>query len=141
MERQKFCKMLEIARGYSEKTTSTLSYDMRMPPQNIRRIERGLFNFRMDRCLNYLEHIGYSIFLEKDGEEVVIARYEDILAWFSNNRGKLSRPSLASDMGVDRSYIRLIESGQHKISVDLFLKLVEMFSYNLTLVPNEDDEQ
>lgn len=138
MERQKFCKMLEMARGYSQKTTGDLSYEMRMPPQNIRRIERGLFNFRMDRCLNYLEHIGYCIGLEKRGNDLVIVKYEDILEWFAENR-KSSRPSIASDLGVDRSYIRLIEGGKHRMSVDLFLKLAEMFSYNLTLVPNEDE--
>ena len=138
MNRQNFCNLLETARGKSGKTTSEMSYDLRMPPQNIRRIERGLFNFRMDRCLNYLNYIDYYINLTKDDEDVVISRYEDILEWFSDNKGKTSRPSIASDMGVDRSYIRLIENGAHKISVDLFLKLAEMFGFDISLVSSDE---
>ena len=140
MNRLNFCSMLEKAREKSGKTTSEMSYDLRMPPQNIRRIERGLFNFRMDRCLNYLNYIGYYIYITNNVEDVAIEKYEDILEWFSENKGKSSRPSIASDLGVDRSYIRLIENGQHKISVDLFLKLADMFSFDITLSPYDEDE-
>lgn len=137
MDRAKFCKMLEIAKKYSGKTTSDISFDMRILPGNVRRIERGLFAFRMDRCLKYLEYIGYCIRLTSGDKVCDIRDYADIVSWFKNCGGGKSRPSIASELNIDRSYVRLIENGDNCISIDKFLKFAEVCKYDVTLVPNE----
>jgi len=137
MDRAKFCKMLLIAKEYSSKTTSEISFDMRILPGGLRRIERGLFAFRMDRCLAYLSYIGYHIRMKKGESVVDVLQYQDIIDWFVEQRRDKPKTRLAADLGIDRTYFLPIENGENIISIDIFLKFADYFQYSLTLTPNE----
>ena len=138
MDRVTFCKMLAIAKQRSGKTTSDLCYELRKMPTDIRRIERGLSNFRMDRCFNYLEIIGYCIYIERfDGREYhYFDKPEQLSAWLkTDTAGKWqSLQRINNELGYSRGYINRFIDGSSIMSIDTFLSLAEYFSYDIQLL-------
>ena len=137
MDRSTFCKMLVICKRKSGKSTSELCYDMRVLPTSITRIEKAQTNFQMDRCLSYLNLVGYHIELSGNEIEYVIRSESDIVEYIKNELDGRSRSKVSIDLGCDRSYLRHIEQGTHGITIDKFLKFNEIVGCDLYLIKNE----
>lgn len=136
MDREKFCKMLSIARERSGKTIPQISYGIQMLAPSIYRLEKGTHNSRMDGILSYLEFIGYHIQLTKHNNTVNIVDCQDVVKWCKKLRGNTSRSAFAKKVGMNRSYPRVIESQQSVLSIDWVLKFAEVFGYSVALVNN-----
>ena len=113
---------------------------MRTMPTGVTRIEKGLNNFQMDRCLRYLSIIKYHIELDDDfGNTYAIYGNSDIIAFIKDVLSDRSKPSISKELGCDRSYLRLVLSGAHVMSVDNFLKLSDIVGYEVSLMPNANE--
>ena len=140
MDRATFCKMLVISKARSKTATIDICAGMRTMPTGVTRIEKGLNNFQMDRCLKYLSIIKYHIELDDDfGNTYAIYGNPDIIAFIKDVLSDRSKPAISKELGCDRSYLRLVLSGAHVMSVDNFLKLSDIVGYEVSLMPNANE--
>jgi DNA-binding XRE family transcriptional regulator len=124
MNRAEFCELMAQAKKNSGVSTSELSFDSRMLPSTLMRVEKGISNFSMQKAIQYLYAIHHHISLRNGKKIYVIKDYEDLLKWTVEARGKESQRSLAKVIDVNRGTITKIETKKSEMSVDLFLKLV-----------------
>ena len=135
MDRITFCKMLAIAKKHSKVTTSDICFAMHKLPTDVRRIERGLFNFRMDRCIEYLSVIGHCLYMEalRGTEYCRLRSYQDIVDWLSRLMEGQSYPKINDAIGFSRGYLRSLAEGKAVMSIDKFLAIAEYFHYSVKL--------
>lgn len=136
MDRITFSNMLTEARISSGISLKDLVFGIQVMPTNIYRIEKGKHSFAVEKCLPYLDYIGYSIKLSK-GESVLFVRDNaDLITWETQIRGTISKRAFSKSIGYNNSRIFYIETGEDAMSIDMMLKIAEVYGYNVEIVPN-----
>lgn len=134
MNRNEFCNMILELRKNSEIKMADICANMGVLPTAVYRIERGSGNFEFGKALSYLASINYSLALTKDNEYVAISDIASIATWLKDARkGAYSQRSLAEAVGCTYPTIANIERGSNKVTVDNFLKLVDVLGYTIKI--------
>lgn len=116
-------------------STSYLSFTLKIQWYELRKFEQGAYNFNMKKAIEYLNILGCAICLQKYPENmIVVFCYSDLLNWHLANR-KLSytKSSFAKEIGRSHVSILNIETGKCSMSVDTFLKIAEIFKFNISV--------
>ena len=135
MNRTEFFNLLAAAKEKSGKSTNTVSFDLRMQWSTLRRFEKGGNNSNMKKIFDYLQVINAYIQIGK----VIIFNYENLLAWLIDARKEhsLSQRALAKEIECAPSTIANIEREETIISIDTFLKIVDVLGYVIKIENNE----
>lgn len=100
----------------------------------LQRIENAGNNYNMGLVFRYLSAAKLSMVLQKGNKEWVFVEYSKIPKWLSNTRdGKFSLRKLALAVGCTYSAVTNVEHEKTVISVDLFLKIVDIFECDIRI--------
>lgn len=109
-------------------------------PSNIYKIEKGACSFSVEKCLPYLSFLGYSIKLSKEGFVTIVHSNSDLIEWEKNIRGIVPQIVFSESISYDKSCISYIEAGKHSMSIDMMLKIAEVYGYTVEIVPNNQND-
>lgn len=134
MNRIEFCTLLLKAKENSGKSTNTISFDLRMQWTTLRRLEKGEHNFNLKKVMEYLNVINSKLVLVLNTKNDSCLNYNDIVAWIKNARQDVfTQRQLANEIGSAHPTIANIERGTTVVSIDTFLKIVEVLGYELKI--------
>jgi DNA-binding XRE family transcriptional regulator len=132
MNRAEFCQLMLDAKAKSGVGSSQLSFDLRVLPGSLRRLERGLHNFSMEKAVEYLNVIGYVISL--NGKyDIKLKSYDMFPLWLPIAREKISQRKLAEKLDIRYATIANIETNKNYITVDNFLKIADTLDYEIKI--------
>lgn len=133
MNRVEFYNMLVATRKKFEISFSNLPTHSR---SNMRSFEKGVHNFNVNKAIAYLNACGCAICLSKKEEgEIVIHDNSTLLNWYlANRKPEHTKICVARILGCSLSTINNIETDWATISVDVFLKIVEIFDFKISVV-------
>lgn len=140
MDRITFAKMIVNARTSSGLTMKTIMLGLKTLPSNIYKIEKGACSFSVEKCLPYLSFLGYSIKLSKEGFVTIVHSNSDLIEWEKNIRGIVPQIVFSESISYDKSCISYIEAGKHSMSIDMMLKIAEVYGYTVEIVPNNQND-
>lgn len=134
MNRKEFFELLEQAKNSCGKTTTDISFDLRMQWSTLKRFEKGTSNSNLKKVLNYLRVIGHKIVLTNDTNVSYISNYEALVNWIVYARkGIYSQRDLADKTGITCITIANVERKTNVISIDNFLKIVDALGWELKI--------
>lgn len=134
MDRLEFCNILAVAKENSGKTTSEISFAMKMLLPTLRRFEKGEHNFNVKKVMEYLNVINNQLVLISATNKDVCRTYDEIVLWIKNTReGEFSQRKLAEAIQSSHITIANIERQISIISIDVFLKIVQVLGYEIKI--------
>ena len=138
MNRIEFCAMLTQCRQDNNISKNEMCRLAAWPFKQLQLIEAKPNNFSMDKAFVYLTAIHNKIVLRDSKTTFSIDSIEAVAAWLKQARKeRFSLRSLAVETQCSFVTLSNIERMTNKITVDIFLKLVEALDYTLTIEPNE----
>lgn len=138
MNRKEFCEQMANAKNSSDITTTDLSFAIKMLLPTLRRFEKGEHNFKLDRAIQYLNILQSNISLTKGNTCLHIKSYEDVISFIKDSRkGKFTQRELAEEIGCKHPTVANIERGSNIVTIDNFLKIVDVLGYTLKIENNE----
>lgn len=134
MDRKEFFKLLEQAKINCGKTTTDISFDLRMQWSTLKRFENGTSNSNLKKVLDYLRVIGYKIVVTNDSNVYYISNYESLVNWIVYARKNIySQRELADKINITPITIANVERKTNVISIDNFLKIVDALNWELNI--------
>lgn len=134
MNRIEFSNMLKGKRASLDISKYKVSKDTGLTALQLNRIEDAANSYSMGNIFKYLGAIGCHIGLYKGKQSCVLNGINDFGIWVTKRRGqKISMYALAKQIGSNITTITRIETNQSVVGVDLFLKIVEAFGYELKI--------
>lgn len=134
MDRKEFFKLLEQAKINCGKTTTDISFDLRMQWSTLKRFENGTSNSNLKKVLDYLRVIGYKIVVTNDSNVYYISNYESLVNWIVYARKNIySQRELADKINITPITIANVERKTNVISIDNFLKIVDALDWELNI--------
>lgn len=134
MDRKEFFKLLEQAKINCGKTTTDISFDLRMQWSTLKRFENGTSNSNLKKVLDYLRVIGYKIVVTNDSNVYYISNYESLVNWIVYARKNIySQRELADKINITPITIANVERKTNVISIDNFLKIVNAIDWELNI--------
>ena len=140
MDRITFSNMLTEARISSGVSLKDLVFGIQVMPISIYRMEKGKHSFAVEKCLPYLDYIGYSIKLSKGESVLFVHDNADLITWETQIRGAISQRAFSKSIGYNNSRIFYIETGKDVMSIDMMLKIAEVYGYTVEIVPNNQND-
>lgn len=140
MDRITFTNMLVEARRSSGVSLKDLLIALQAWPTQLYNIEKGKHSFAVEKCLPYLDYIGYSIKLSKGESVLFVHDNADLITWETQIRGAISQRAFSKSIGYNNSRIFYIETGKDKMSIDMMLKIAEVYGYTVEIVPNNQND-
>lgn len=134
MNRIEFCKLLVETRENKGVGKNEMCRKTGFTFVQLQLLEDKPNNFAMDKAFDYLKALDSCIYINSHK----IQTAEDISNFVKEARkGKFSQRSLAVEIGCTRQTIANIERGSNIITIDNFLKIVEVLGYTLEIKTNE----
>lgn len=134
MNRIEFSHLLSNARKHLGVGKNELCRLTKFTFVQLQLIEDNPNNFALDKAIVYLQGLNCRLVLVKDTEAISISSISDISLWLKSARkGKYTQRGLASLIHCSYPTIANIERQAHKVSIDLFLKLVDALAYNIKI--------
>lgn len=134
MNRKEFCKALQNMRINAGRNSSEFSFDMRILPNSLKRMENGEDNFGIQKAIKYLHLICKYIILSNNNNKYAILNAEQFNSWLSIHRKEThTQRSLSEATGASVSLIAKFEQNKNFPSIDMFLKIVEALGYTVTI--------
>lgn len=134
MDRKDFSSRLVVQREANNLGKNELCRLTGFTFVQLQRLEKADNNYNMELVFRYLSVVRSSIILQKDKKEYCLTHYEQVPQWLSEARGEvLSLRKLAEIANCSYSAITNVEHGKTVISVDLFLKLIDVLGYSVEI--------
>lgn len=100
----------------------------------LQRIENAGNNYNMQLVFRYLSAIWAGIILQKRNKELILVEYSQLIEWLISARKKnYTQQQLADDIDISRGMLMRIESQKSNLSVDIFLKIVDVLGYKIDI--------
>lgn len=97
-------------------------------------IENACNNYNMKLVFRYLSAIWAGIILQKRNKELILVEYSQLIEWLISARKKnYTQQQLADDIDISRGMLMRIESQKSNLSVDIFLKIVDVLGYKIDI--------
>lgn len=137
MTREEFCNLMAVAKNQMGKTTTELSFDMRMQWTTLSRFEKGKHNFSLTKVMEYLSVLKSELVISGETLTVFCTDYDQLVHWLVSERqlhGHTQR-SLAEVVGVSYVMLARIESRKSDLTIDMFLKIAQVFGCDIDIRP------
>lgn len=134
MNRNEFSSLLVIQREANNIGKNELCRSADFTFLQLQRIESAGNNYNMGLAFRYLAVVKSNVYLRKGKKEWCLTEYNQIPKWLAKARdGKFSLRKLAIAADCSYSAVTNVEHGKTVISIDLFLKIVEVLGYNIEI--------
>ena len=137
MTREEFCNLMAIAKNQMGKTTTELSFDMRMQWTTLNRFEKGKHNFSLTKVMEYLSVLKSELIIIGKTLTVFCTDYDQLIHWLVSERQLhgYSLRALAEVSGISFVMLNRIESRKSDLSIDNFLKIAQVFGCDIDIRP------
>lgn len=134
MNRLDFCKLMEQAKIASGISASEISFSMRMLLPTLRRFEKGKHNFTLVKVMEYLKVLHAKLVIYNKESTITVDEYSQLVEWVvSARKDSYSQRKLAEAISVSYVMLARVESHKSSLSIDVFLKIVEVLGYNIKI--------
>lgn len=134
MNRLDFCKLMEQAKIASGISASEISFSMRMLLPTLRRFEKGKHNFTLVKVMEYLKVLHAKLVIYNKESTITVDEYSQLVEWVvSARKDSYSQRKLAEAIGVSYVMLARVESHKNNLSIDIFLRIVEVLGYNIKI--------
>lgn len=134
MDRNEFSFLLVAQREANNIGKNELCRSAEFTFLQLQRLESAGNNYNMGLVFRYLAVVNSNVCLQKGKKEWCLTEYNQIPKWLAKARdGKFSLRKLAIAADCSYSAVTNVEHGKTVISVDLFLKLVEVLGYSIEI--------
>lgn len=134
MDRLEFCNLMEKAKLSSGVTSTEISFAMKMLFSTFRRFEKGKHNFSMTKALEYINALHAKLVIYNDVTSTSITEYSLLIEWLISARKKnYTQQQLVDNISISRDMLIRIESQRSNLSVDIFLKIVDVLGYKIDI--------
>ncbi|MGN1218823.1 MAG: helix-turn-helix domain-containing protein [Phocaeicola sp.] len=134
MNRLDFCKLMEQAKTASGIPASEISFSMKMLMPTLRRFEKGEHNFSLVKVMEYLKVLHAQLVIYNDKSTVACTEYSQLIAWLvSARKDGYPQRKLAEVIGISYVMLARIESNKSSLSIDIFLKIIEVLGYSVNI--------
>lgn len=134
MNRLDFCKLMEQVKIASGISASEISFSMRMLLPTLRRFEKGKHNFTLVKVMEYLKVLHAKLVIYNKESTITVDEYSQLVEWVvSARKDSYSQRKLAEAIGVSYVMLARVESHKSSLSIDVFLKIVEVLGYNIKI--------
>jgi DNA-binding XRE family transcriptional regulator len=141
MTRKEFSDRLVECRKTSGVKVKDICFAMDSMERSVYLLEKATHNFSMAIVILYLKAINVQFKLRDkiNYKTITIKEYKDIVNWLVNFRKpEYTQRSLAEKIECSNITIANIESGKNIVSIDIFLRLVDVIGFKIMLVPNNN---
>lgn len=137
MDRKEFCAIVSEYRKTSEIKMKEICFQMSVMPTAIYRLEKGDSNFSMENMLMYLQALRLYLNLYKNDCQSVyhIQSFDDLknTIILLRQEQNLSQRKLAEQAGCGHITIANFERNKNTITIDVFLKIIDVLGYQLKI--------
>ena len=134
MNRLDFCKLMEQAKIASGIPASEISFSMKMLMPTLRRFEKGEHNFSLVKVMEYLQVLHAQLVIYNEKSTVVVTEYSQLIEWLvSARKNGYTQRKLAEAVGISYVMLARIESNKSSLSIDVYLKIIEVLGYSVNI--------
>lgn len=134
MNRLDFCKLMEQAKIASGIPASEISFSMKMLMPTLRRFEKGEHNFSLVKVMGYLQVLHAQLVIYNEKSTVVVTEYSQLIEWLvSARKNGYTQRQLAEAVGISYVMLARIESNKSSLSIDVYLKIIEVLGYSVNI--------
>lgn len=135
MERKEFCEIVTDIRKKSSVKMKDICAQMGTLPTAIYRLERGTGNFEMGNMVLYLRILGCRIVVIDHNSQYQWLETNDFSKFLPliRQENNISQRILADKVGCVYTTIANIERGTNIVSIDTFLKIVDVLGCELKI--------
>lgn len=134
MNRLDFCKLMEQAKIASGIPASEISFSMKMLMPTLRRFEKGEHNFSLVKVMEYLQVLHAQLVIYNEKSTVVVTEYSQLIEWLvSARKNGYTQRKLAEAVGISYVMLARIESNKSNLSIDVYLKIIEVLGYSVNI--------
>lgn len=121
MTRPELCEILREYRKVANIPVRIICAELICLPSDIYRIESGKQNFRLSKCVSYLNFFNKTLLIVKNRESYKIASDKDAIDALEKIRGDKSTGAIEKKAGISTSALHYVLKGKTNLSVDMFL--------------------
>lgn len=135
MNRAEFCEMIQTHRKRSGVPAKQICFAMNTMPTDIYRIEKGYSNTNLNKIIDFLKATNGAIELSNNDDKYTINSYPTFVGWLINIRtsNNYTQRSLADAAGCSYAAIANVERQNNVLSIDTFLKLMDVLGYTIKI--------
>ena len=135
MNRAEFCEMMAQARQSHSCSLYAIQKKMNLIFRDVKRIETGEHNFNLIKAIDFLAAFNSAVELSNDNESFVINNYPSFVERLINIRTSNNHTlrSLADAAGCSYAAIANTERQRSVLSIDVFLKLMDVLGYTIKI--------
>lgn len=134
MDRNEFSSLLVAQREANNIGKNELCRFAEFTFLQLQRIENADNNYNMGLAFRYLSVVKSKVCLQKGKKEWSLTEYSQFPKWLAKARdGKFSLRKLALVANCSYSAVTNVEHEKTVISIDLFLKIVDVLGYNIEI--------
>lgn len=134
MNRLDFCKLMAQAKIASGIPASEISFSMKMLMPTLRRFEKGEHNFSLVKVMEYLQVLHAQLVIYNEKSTVVVTEYSQLIEWLvSARKNGYTQRQLAEAVGISYVMLARIESNKSSLSIDVYLKIIEVLGYSVNI--------
>lgn len=136
MNRAEFCQLLVETREKTGLSKNAMCRLTGFTFGQLQFLEAKPNNFSMDKAFYYLDCICKVVIVQKGRSKKMLCDMNSVASWLQNARkGVYSQRTLATAIDCAYPTIANIERGSSKVTVDIFLKLVDVLGYTIKIEP------
>lgn len=135
MDRQQLSTILKEHRVNNGVLLKRICAQMDTGESTIYRIEKGVYNFNCDMWIDYMNAIGVIAKLSFK-KTILINSANDIVEFIKilRTEKELSQREFGSKCGISHITVANIERGKTRVTIDVFLAIINAFGYVLHII-------
>ena len=134
MNRTEFCEMMAQARQSHNCSLYAIQKKMNLIFRDVKRIETGEHNFNLIKAIDFLAAFNGVVELSNGNDSFTINNYPAFIEWLINTRTQnYTQRTLAEVVGCTYVTIANIERQKTVLSIDTFLKLMDVLGYTIKI--------
>lgn len=143
MNRQELSALLREYRKQNGVLIKRICTKMDSGANIINRMERALYNYNCNTWLSYMDAIGVIAEVSYNNNVVRLDSTDRIIEVFKSIRvsNGITQRELAKIIGISHVNIANVERGHTKLTIDVFLAIINAFGYELKILNKITDSE
>lgn len=136
MDRQELSSILREHRSNNGVLIKRICAQMDAGANIVNRLERALFNYNCNTWIAYMDAIGTIAQLSLGKRVIHINSTEDIVEFIKTLRTEkeMSQREFGTKCNISHITVANIERGQTRVTIDVFLAIINAFGYELQIL-------
>lgn len=140
MNRQELSTILKEHRAKNGVMLKRICHQMDTGESTVYRIERGTYNFNCDMWIAYMDAIYVAAQISHGNKKINISSATDIVEFIKTVRTEndMTQREFGKQCNISNVVIANIERGFTRVSIDVFLAIINAFEYELRILDKLD---